>query len=143
MLLTRVRSWCQSADMKTKRPFDADYKVHADSLIEIREGFDDAVKILSRGTIRWGRVRIKKVQVLNALILWFLRQPLSLQREIIGETMPLLRQMAESADPLPITPSIAPAVGSETKLAAGHTSVNRDSKSKNRISGDTSLPKRR
>lgn len=140
MLLTRVASRCHACGM---RPFNPEYKVHADSLVEIREAFDDAVKILARGAIRWGRVRIKKVQVLNALILWFLRQPEAVQRDIIGEAMPVLRKHAEAASPQPIEPASVPAaVGRKRGFAAGHTVVDSDSHRENRIAGDTRLPKR-
>lgn len=100
MLLTQVRASRQTPLM---RNFSPDHKIHADSLIEIREGFDDVIKTLARGTIRWGTVRIKKVQVLNALILWFLRQSPETQRAIIGETMPMLRKHSESEERIEIT----------------------------------------
>jgi len=138
MLLQDVKTGCNNPVMKN---FNPEYKVHADSLIEIREGFDDAVKTLARTTIKWGRVRIKKVQVLNALLLWFLRQPDSVQAEIIGETMPMLRRHFLEG-PLPIDRSVPPAVGRKKGYAGGHSMVDSDSQGQNRITGDTRLPKR-
>ncbi len=140
MPLTWVRAHEQNALM---RNFSPEYKVHADSLAEIREGFDDAVKSLARGAIRWGRVRIKKVQVLNALLLWFLKQPDALQREIIGETMPLLRKHVESTEPLPI--ELVPArVGRRRASHPLHQSViDSTPVSNDGVTDDHGAPKRR
>ncbi len=140
MPLTQVASWRHTRSMKT---FSPDHKIHADSLIEIREGFDDAVKTLARGAIRWGTVRIKKVQVLNALVLWFLRQPLDAQKQIIGETMPILRDHFDHG-PKPIVPLIAPDVGCKrAAYAVNQAVVDSDALGDNRVSGDHGAPKRR
>lgn len=86
------------------RNFTNDEKVYADSLLEIREAFDDSVTRIARTAIRWGKLKVKKVQVLNALVLWFLGQSHETQQRIISEALPRLRQHHESETPLSIQP---------------------------------------
>ncbi len=95
--------------------FNKDHRVYTDSLIQIAEGIDDIVLRLSRGPIRFGHLALNKARVLNALYLWFLRQPSEVQDRIMGETMPILKKHYDAEERLFIEPSSA----DETKYRGG------------------------
>ena len=122
--------------------FHKDNRVYTDSLIQIAEGINDAVNRFAKGKIRFGKKKkVNKARMLNGLYLWFLRQSKTEQDRIIGGIMPLLYQHHESAERIEID-SVTPTVGGGRTYAAGSHPTKVDRESKNRLSGEVSLPKR-
>jgi hypothetical protein len=110
--LTKVVARGYFSEMKKQaRPFTDEFKIYCGSLEEIRDALDDSVTTIARTKIRFGRLKLKRVQVLSALVLWFVRQTKDIQAQIMRETMPVLLKHADSPIKLDIEPSVDSAIG--------------------------------
>ncbi len=123
------------------RKFTERYKLTALSLVEIRRGLKVVTDRLVDRDVQFDGHIIAHANVLNAVALWFLKQPVTDQDRIVLETLPDLLEHKKSATPLAIEPSVSTA-GKRRTYRAGHKVIQDDAQSENRIAGDVNLPKR-
>jgi hypothetical protein len=106
------------------RPFNKNIRIYADSLTEIKRGLARAAERVTDEGERYAGHVVKPGNLLNALVVWFLKLPPDEQGRIAREGLASL-QAVQDSDPAPIVPSVASSAPRELGTARGGHRIKR------------------
>ncbi len=125
------------------RNFTKSHKLQADSLVEIKRGLIRASESLTDSGARYNTRPIKPGNLLNALVVWFLRQSPADQSRIAREGLASLQQIQDSETAVAIAHSVGGPFESHLALDASILlDTGAQPKGVNRIARTNRRPKR-